>query len=271
MSQDVNSEYQAPNELQPGTIPSSDKVGGSQIELGSALRGFSSVATIPTKREHFYQLLWANKHVTGTLCAVFWSFGMCVAFLGPVLFDLGCKTDTVFATMSWVFFSQSLFVLLGSAIGGILVQRISHYALLVLSITMMCITMAIIPFCKVLWILAFVLAVMGFFMGTIDTVANVCMIRIYGKDVSPFLQALHFFYGLGAFISPLIAQPFLLNEDCSPFIDNTSVPAHILDEDEPLPAANLEEAQKMTHIDNAFWIMSALMVISKHRRVPKVL
>ncbi|KFM56938.1 Major facilitator superfamily domain-containing protein 4, partial [Stegodyphus mimosarum] len=122
---DVNSEYQAPNELQPGTIPSSDKVGGSQIELGSALRGFSSVATIPTKREHFYQLLWANKHVTGTLCAVFWSFGMCVAFLGPVLFDLGCKTDTVFATMSWVFFSQSLFVLLGSAIGGILVQSLN--------------------------------------------------------------------------------------------------------------------------------------------------
>lgn len=104
-----------------GIPRSSSKLGGSQVELGSALKMFP--ATIPTKKEHFYQLLWTNKHVTGTLCAVFWSFGMCVAFLGPTLLDLGCKTNTVFATMSWVFFSQSLFVLFGSACGGILVQR----------------------------------------------------------------------------------------------------------------------------------------------------
>ncbi|GFS35590.1 major facilitator superfamily domain-containing protein 4A [Nephila pilipes] len=120
--------------------------------------------------------------------------------------------------------------------------------------------MAIIPFCDALWILTLVLAAMGLFMGTIDTVANVSMIRIYGKDVSPFLQALHFFYGAGAFISPMIAQPFLLSEDCSPFIDNTSLPVHILDLNESLPAKNLTEAQRMTHIDNVFWIMSALMV-----------
>ncbi|XP_015917267.1 major facilitator superfamily domain-containing protein 4A isoform X2 [Parasteatoda tepidariorum] len=248
-SQNLTQEYEQPRTSTPS------KEEGSQ--MGQKMFG----ATLhPSKREHFYHLLWTNKHVTGTLCAVFWSFGMCVAFLGPTLLDLGCKTNTVFATMSWVFFSQSLFVLLGSACGGVLVQRISHYALLVMSIIMMCLTMAIIPFCKALWILAFVLAVMGFFMGLIDTVANVSMIRIYGKDVSPFLQALHFFYGVGAFISPMIAQPFLLNEDCSPFIDNNSKPVHILGEDESLPAKTLVEAQRMTHIDNVFWIMSALMV-----------
>lgn len=107
-----------------GGMPrSTSKLGGSQVELGSALKMFPTGATIPTKKEHFYQLLWTNKHITGTLCAVFWSFGMCVAFLGPTLLDLGCKTNTVFATMSWVFFSQSLFVLFGSACGGVLVQR----------------------------------------------------------------------------------------------------------------------------------------------------
>lgn len=53
---------------------------------------------------------------------------------------------------------------------------------------MMTLSMACIPLCNVLWALAFVLAVMGFFMGTIDTVANVAMICLYGKDVSPFLQ-----------------------------------------------------------------------------------
>ncbi|KAG8198244.1 hypothetical protein JTE90_021501 [Oedothorax gibbosus] len=269
MSQSLGSDYHSEgyppqNEAQEEekSAPMPEQVGGSQATgPPHPLKILAAGATIPiSKREHFTILLWNNKHVTGTLCAVFWSFGMCVAFLGPTLLDLGCKTNTVFATMSWVFFSQSLFVLLGSACGGILVQRISHYILLVVSILMMCLTMAIIPFCQALWVLTFVLAIMGFFMGTTDTVANVSMIRIYGKDVSPFLQALHFFYGLGAFISPMIAQPFLLNEDCSPFIDNSTTPVHILDMNETLPAKTLAEAQRMTHIDNVFWIMSALMV-----------
>ncbi|KAK8757762.1 hypothetical protein V5799_004605 [Amblyomma americanum] len=129
---------------------------------------------------------------------------------------------------------------------------------------MMTLMMALIPVCQVLAVLAVVLAVMGFFMGCIDTVSNVYMIRIYAKDVSPFLQALHFFYGIGAFVSPMIAQPFLLNEDCSLFIDNTSEPLFDQADMGPsagaLPANSLAEAQQKTHIDYAFWIMALLMV-----------
>ena len=53
---------------------------------------------------------------------------------------------------------------------------------------MLAITLAIIPWCRVLWGLAGVLAVMGYFMGTIDTVANISMIQLYGRNVAPFLQ-----------------------------------------------------------------------------------
>ncbi|XP_050031631.1 major facilitator superfamily domain-containing protein 4A-like [Dermacentor andersoni] len=226
----------------------------------AAVDGVSSVS----KREYFLDLFWRHKHTTITLCFVFWSFGMCVAFLGPTLLDLGCKTQTVFSTMSWVFFSQSLFILLGAAAGGVLVERLTPNLTLVLGTAMMTMTMALIPVCHVLAVLAVVLAIMGFFMGCIDTVANVYMIRIYSKDVSPFLQALHFFYGIGAFVSPMIAQPFLLNEDCSVFIDNSS--DSMLDQEDMnpsgggLPATSLAEAQRKTHIDYAFWIMALLMV-----------
>ncbi|UYV76138.1 MFSD4 [Cordylochernes scorpioides] len=135
-------------------------------------------------------------------------------------------------------------------------KQFSPNILLFAGTSMMTLTMAVIPFCSRLWMLAFVLAIMGFFMGTIDTVANVSMIRIFGKDVSPFLQALHFFYGLGAFVSPMIAQPFLLNEDCSPFLDK-AVKAN---PNVTLPAGTLEEAQEMTKIDYAFWILALMMV-----------
>lgn len=131
--------------------------------------------------------------------------------------------------------------------------------MLFISILMMTATMAIIPLCNVLWSLAIVLAFMGFFMGTIDTVANVSMISLYGKDVSPFLQTMHFFYGVGAFVSPMIAQPFLLNEDCSRFIDNSTWFTNEYDND-TYTAVTLEEAQKKTHINYAFWTMSLFMV-----------
>ena len=85
---------------------------------------------------------------------------------------------------------------------------------------------------------------------------------------------MHFCYGFGAFVSPMIAQPFLLDEDCSPMIKeeeqhlNVSL-RELVDPDLGLgnnlttqlyPAETLEEAQEMTQVRYAFWIMCALQV-----------
>ena len=45
-----------------------------------------------------------------------------------------------------------------------------------------------IPLSKHLYVLIIDMAIMGIFMGIIDTVANVSLLKIYGKLVSPFLQ-----------------------------------------------------------------------------------
>jgi len=88
-------------------------------------------------------------------------------------------------------------------------------------------------------------------------------------------KALHFCYGIGAFVSPMIAEPFLLNEDCSPFIDNDTTailtaaadlrllapPGSIPVNDTNLPADTLMEAQQMTRVRFAFWIMAAVQVV----------
>ena len=76
-------------------------------------------ATVPSFRELFRR----NWHPTLVYCGVFWSFGMCVAFLGPTLLDLGCQTSTDLRRISWVFFCQLFATLLGSIIAGVLVQR----------------------------------------------------------------------------------------------------------------------------------------------------
>ena len=76
-----------------------------------------------TTAPSFRELLKRNWHPTLVYCGVFWSFGMCVAFLGPTLLDLGCQTSTDLKKISWVFFCQLFATLMGSIIAGVLVQR----------------------------------------------------------------------------------------------------------------------------------------------------
>ncbi|CAC5381924.1 NAGLT1 [Mytilus coruscus] len=67
-------------------------------------------------------------------------------------------------------------------------------------------------------------------MGVLDTGGNVFCVRLWGVKSPPYMQALHFAFGIGAFIAPLIAQPFLSNSTSNsllngnvPVITNTSL------------------------------------------------
>ncbi|CAH1266428.1 MFSD4A [Branchiostoma lanceolatum] len=213
-----------------------------------------------------------NWQCTFTYCSVFLSFGTCVAFLGPTLLDLGCLTRSSLGDMTWAFFAQSLSLLIGSTLGGLLVERFSGNPTLLVAVITVGVTLSVIPLCRTLWILTLVLALMGVAMGCIDTVANVQLIRIYSHDVSPFLQALHFCYGLGAFISPMVAEPFILDQDCDTFLNVTYsndsfirelMPAEGVDPtgmNNVTRADSLADAIHKTEVRYAFWIMASLNI-----------
>ncbi|XP_078595027.1 major facilitator superfamily domain-containing protein 4A-like isoform X2 [Branchiostoma floridae x Branchiostoma japonicum] len=224
--------------------------------------------TTPTKTVR----LKDNWQSTFTYCSVFLSFGTCVAFLGPTLLDLGCLTRSSLGDMTWAFFAQSLSLLVGSTFGGLLVERFSGNPTLLVAVVTVGVTLSVIPLCRTLWILTMVLAIMGVAMGCIDTVANVQLIRIYSHDVSPFLQALHFCYGLGAFISPMVAEPFILDQDCDTFLNVTYsndsfirdlMPSEGVDPtgmNNVTKAESLDEAIHKTEVRYAFWIMASLNI-----------
>ncbi|XP_066117648.1 major facilitator superfamily domain-containing protein 4A [Saccopteryx bilineata] len=162
-------------------------------------------------------LLRRNLQPTLTYWSVFFSFGLCIAFLGPTLLDLRCQTHSSLSQISWVFFSQQLCLLLGSVLGGIFKRTLAQslWALFTSSLTIS-LVFAVIPFCRDVKVLAAVMALAGLAMGCIDTVANMQLVRIYQKDSAIFLQVLHFFVGFGALLSPLIADPFLSEDNCMP-------------------------------------------------------
>ncbi|XP_023847198.1 major facilitator superfamily domain-containing protein 4B isoform X1 [Salvelinus sp. IW2-2015] len=165
--------------------------------------------------ERIITLFKRNFHHTCTYWSVFFSFGLCIAFLGPTILDLRCQTQSTLSQITWVFFSQQFCLLIGSSIGGVFKKTLfSALAALFLSSLLISIIFAIIPLCHNVLLLAIAMAVSGLAMGIIDTIANIQLVAIYQKDSAVFLQALHFFIGFGALVSPLIADPFLSETGC---------------------------------------------------------
>ncbi|XP_037535003.1 major facilitator superfamily domain-containing protein 4A [Nematolebias whitei] len=165
--------------------------------------------------ERTWSLFRSRFRQTLTYWSVFFSFGLSIAFLGPTILDLRCQTRSSLQQITWVFFSQQFFLLLGSCLGG-LVRRTLMSSLVALfsSTLIISLVFAIIPLCHHVVLLSMAMALAGTAMGVIDTIGNLQLVKLYQKDAAIFLQALHFFIGLGAMVSPLVADPFLADDRC---------------------------------------------------------
>nr|XP_044998737.1 major facilitator superfamily domain-containing protein 4A isoform X1 [Jaculus jaculus] len=221
------------------------------------------------------ELLRRNLQPTLTYWSVFFSFGLCIAFLGPTLLDLRCQTHSSLPQISWVFFSQQFCLLLGSALGGVFKRTLAQSLWALFTSTLVIsLVFVVIPFCHDVKVLASVMALAGLAMGCIDTVANMQLVRIYQKDSAFFLQVLHFFVGFGALLSPLIADPFLSEANCLPgnSTHNVTSRSHLFHASRVLgqhhSTAQPWSNQTITksppkdaaenHVSYAFWIMALI-------------
>ncbi|XP_061840692.1 major facilitator superfamily domain-containing protein 4B isoform X1 [Nerophis lumbriciformis] len=210
-----------------------------------------------------------NAHHTLTYWSVFFSFGLCIAFLGPTILDLKCQTNSTLSQITWVFFSQQFCLLIGSTVGGIFKRTLfSALSALFVSALFISVIFAIIPLCNNVLVLAIAMAVSGLAMGIIDTIANIQLVTIYQKDSAVFLQALHFFIGFGALVSPLIADPFLSEHGCGNHTENgTEMMHHFRNmlRNSPIAAQNINQShlphgggEEESIVHYAFWIMALI-------------
>ncbi|XP_030077413.1 major facilitator superfamily domain-containing protein 4A [Microcaecilia unicolor] len=216
--------------------------------------------------ERVVTLFKRNLQPTLTYWSVFFSFGLCIAFLGPTLLDLRCQTQSSLQQITWVFFSQQFCLLLGSCLGGVF-KRTLKQSLVVLFVSTLVISLvfSIIPFCHDVVVLAVVMAVAGLAMGCIDTISNMRLVKIYQKDSAIFLQALHFFVGFGALLSPLIADSFLSETNCiqsnSTVTSNLGHIRNTLVSHHPRNLSHYElplSGLVITRVSYAFWIMALI-------------
>lgn len=136
--------------------------------------------------------------------AVFVAIGLETASLGPTLSGLADQTHTQLDAISFLFTTAAVGNMLGSFFGGRLYDRVPGHPLMVTMLLLMAAMLALIPAAPVLWLLAAAWLVLGLAGGALDVGGNTLIVWVHGRRVGPFMNALHFFFGIGSFIGPVI-------------------------------------------------------------------
>jgi MFS transporter, FHS family, Na+ dependent glucose transporter 1 len=142
--------------------------------------------------------------------AGFVALGLTAASLGPTLTGLAENTRSTLGQVSILFTARSLGYLLGSVLAGRVYDRLPGHRLMAIGLVALGITLASAPIVPVLWALTGLLLVMGLAEGLFDVGGNTLLVWVHGEAVGPFMNALHFFFGLGAFIAPIIIGQVVL-------------------------------------------------------------
>lgn len=144
----------------------------------------------------------------------FVALGLITASLGPTLPGLAEHTQTKLSEISYLFTAKSLGYLCGSFLGGRLYDRLPGHLVMAAALIVIAATMALAPLMPWLWLLTAVVLMLGLAEGGLDLGGNALLVWVHRREVGPFMNGLHFFFGVGAFLSPIIiAQAVSISGD----------------------------------------------------------
>jgi FHS family Na+ dependent glucose MFS transporter 1 len=130
--------------------------------------------------------------------------GMAAAIIGPSLLKLVEQTGSNLTRLSLIFPIRAGSYLLGSWLVGPLFDRPRSHRLLALGLVVMGISLGLVPLAINPTPLFLTLVAMGVAMAAVDVGGSSLLFRIRGINLGPAMNGLHFFFGLGSFLSPLI-------------------------------------------------------------------
>jgi MFS transporter, FHS family, Na+ dependent glucose transporter 1 len=140
--------------------------------------------------------------------------GLTTAANGPSLPKLAEHTSSGLDRISLIFVFGSLGYLIGSFLGGRAYDRFSSHKLMFMTLIIIAIASALIPIAQSLNVLLFAMFLSGLAAGILDVGCNTLLLWTHGNKAGPFLNGLHFFFGVGSLVAPLLlAQVLLITND----------------------------------------------------------
>jgi MFS transporter, FHS family, Na+ dependent glucose transporter 1 len=190
---------------------------GKAEELGKKLGRMSG--TIETKSESsgpgiLAALTTYPSRVSIGYYLAFIGLGLASAVFGPTLPSLAERTHTRLDEFSIIFAARAIGYLSGALGGGRVLDRVPGHPLIVMMLVAIAGLLVFVPLIPTLWVLAILMIFLGLAESIVDVGGNSLLIWLHREKVSPWMSGLHLFFGLGAFISPiLIAQVMLATGD----------------------------------------------------------
>jgi FHS family Na+ dependent glucose MFS transporter 1 len=143
--------------------------------------------------------------------AAFVILGLVGASLGPTLPGLAEHTRTHVSEISYLFTARSLGYMIGAFSGGRLYDRLPGHPLMAGVLVIAAVMMALAPMISLLWLLAAVLLFVGLAEGALDVGGNTLLVWVHRRRVGPYMNGLHFCFGAGAFLAPIIVAQAILS------------------------------------------------------------
>ncbi|HET6437460.1 MAG TPA: MFS transporter [Anaeromyxobacter sp.] len=136
--------------------------------------------------------------------ALFVGLGLTTGILGPTLPDLSRQTGSDLGSMGALFLLGSAGYTAGTVLGGRLFDRVRGHLLLGTAELLAAASVGLFPAAHRLGFLLCLAFSRGMAEGVINAGGNTLLLWMHGEKASPFVNGLHFCFGLGAFVSPLL-------------------------------------------------------------------
>jgi FHS family Na+ dependent glucose MFS transporter 1 len=135
---------------------------------------------------------------------LFICLGLDMAVVGPALPALARQTGSSLAAMGMLFFLSAGGGTLGTLLGGWIFDWAPGRLVLGVSQLASASLLFLVPHIPWFGVLMAVYVLKGVTGGMVNTGANTLLMWTHGQKAGPFINALHFFFGLGSFLSPLL-------------------------------------------------------------------
>ena len=130
--------------------------------------------------------------------------GLTIAAEGPTLLKLAEHTSSALDQISQIFLFSSFGYLVGSYLGGRIYDRVPGHRFMAGILIFLGIMIALVPLATSRWLLFSIVLILGLAKGALDVGCNTLLLWVHNETVGPFMNGLHAFFGIGAFIAPLI-------------------------------------------------------------------
>lgn len=141
---------------------------------------------------------------------LFVCLGLGMGIFGPTIADVSAQVGTPAKVLGVLGLVGSIGYTVGTFLGGRLFDRVVRgHVLLGTAELVAAGLLATYPLAHAFWMLVVIVLLRGVLEGMVNTGTNTLLLWTHGDKASPFMNGLHFCFGVGASLSPLLVGAFI--------------------------------------------------------------